>query len=97
MRNFNHFIVSRPPHDIISRSHDIERITNKMEGLNNSSSGAISTVYLSGNPGCGKSQLAREIGQKFFSEQNDDLSFAATLSTESIETLVDSYLSLGDT
>ena len=88
-------LVSRPPHDIIRRSHDIERITNKMEELNNGSRGAISTVYLSGNPGCGKSQLAREIGQHFFSEQNDDLIFAATLNTESIETLADSYLTLG--
>ena len=87
--------ASRPPHVIIRRSHDIERIINKMEELYNASSGAVSTVYLSGNPGCGKSQLAREIGQQFFSEQNDDLIFAATLNTESIETLVDSYLTLG--
>ena len=72
-----------------------ERITNKMEELYNSSSGAVSTVYLSGNPGCGKSQLAREIGQQLFYEQNNDLIFAATLNTESIETLVDSYLTLG--
>ena len=88
-------LASRPPHVIIRRSHDIERITKKMEELYNGSSGAVSTVYLSGNPGCGKSQLAREIGQQFFSEQNDDLIFAATLNTESIETLVDSYLTLG--
>ena len=88
-------LASRPPHVIIRRSHDIERIINKMEELYKSSSGAVSTVYLSGNPGCGKSQLAREIGQQFFSEQNDDLIFAATLNTESIETLVDSYLTLG--
>ena len=88
-------LSSRPPHVIISRTHDIERITNKMEELNNGSSGAVSTVYLSGNPGCGKTQLAREIGQQFFSEKNDDHIFAATLNTESIETLVDSYLTLG--
>ena len=88
-------LASRPPHDIIIRSHDIERITNKMEELNNGSSGAVSTVYLSGNPGCGKSQLAREIGQKFFSEQTDNLIFAATINTESVETLADSYLTLG--
>ena len=66
-----------------------------MEELYNGSSGAVSTVYLSGNPGCGKSQLAREIGQRLFSEQNDDLIFVATLNTESIETLADSYLTLG--
>ena len=88
-------LASRPPHDIIIRSHDIERITNKMEELNNGSSGAVSTVYLSGNPGCGKSQLAREIGQQLFYEQDNDLIFAATLNTENIETLVDSYLTLG--
>ena len=88
-------LASRPPHDIISRSNDIERITKKMEELNNGSSGAVSTVYLSGNPGCGKSQLAREIGQQFFSEQTDNLIFAATINTESVETLADSYLTLG--
>ena len=92
-------LTSCPPHDIIRRSQDIERITNKMEELYNGSCGAVSTVYLSGNPGCGKSQLAREIGQQFFSEQTDnavtDLIFVATLNTESPETLADSYLTLG--
>ena len=88
-------LATRPPHAMIRRSHDTERITNKMEELYNGSSGALSTVYLSGNPGCGKTQLAREIGQQLFSEQNNDLFFAATLNTESIETLVDSYLTLG--
>ena len=85
----------RPPHVIIRRSHDIERITKKMEELYSGSSGAVSTVYLSGNPGCGKSQLAREIGQQFFSKQNNDLIFVATLNTESIDKLADSYLTLG--
>ncbi|KAM7445597.1 hypothetical protein ABFA07_005863 [Porites harrisoni] len=88
-------LASRPPHVIIRRSHDIERIINKMEELYKSSSRAVSTVHLSGNPGCGKSQLAREIGQQLFYEQNNDLIFAATLNTENIETLVDSYLTLG--
>ena len=84
-----------PPHDTIRRSHDIERITNEMKELYKSSTGAVSTVYLSGNPGCGKSQLAREIGQQFFSKQNNDLIFVATLNTESIGKLADSYLTLG--
>ena len=88
-------LASRPPHVVIRRSHDIERITKKMEELYNGSSGAVSTVYLSGNPGCGKSQLAREIGQQFFSKQNNDLIFVATLNTESIDKLADSYLTLG--
>ncbi|CAH3192364.1 unnamed protein product [Porites evermanni] len=88
-------LASCPPHHTIRRSHDIERITNEMQELYKSSSGAVSTVYLSGNPGCGKSQLAREIGQQFFSKQNNDLIFVATMNTESIDKLADSYLTLG--
>ena len=84
-----------PPHDIISRSEDIKRITKKMEELYGSANGAISTVYLSGNPGCGKSQLAREIGQEFSSKQTGELTFVATLNAESVETLAESYLNLG--
>ena len=55
-------------------------------------------MYLSGNPGCGKSQIAREIGQQFFSERMGDvenLIFVATLNAETIETLADSYMTLG--
>ena len=92
------FLTSRPPHDIIRRSHDVERITKKMKELYSGANEAVSTVYLSGNPGCGKSQLAREIGQEFFSKRTDDvedLNFVATLNAESVETLADSYMNLG--
>ncbi|CAH3174978.1 unnamed protein product, partial [Porites lobata] len=92
------FLTSRPPHDIIRRSHDIERITNKMEELYSGANGSVSTVYLSGNPGCGKSQLAREIGKQFFPKRTDDiedLNFVATLNAESVETLAESYMALG--
>ncbi|CAH3147539.1 unnamed protein product [Porites lobata] len=92
------FLASTPPHDIIRRSHDIERITKKMEELSSGANGGVSTVYLSGNPGCGKSQIAQEIGQQFFSERMGDvenLIFVATLNSETIETLADSYMTLG--
>ena len=92
------FLASTPPHDIIRRSHDIERITKKMEELSSGANGGVSTVYLSGNPGCGKSQIAREIGQQFFSEWKGDaenLIFVATLNAETIDTLADSYMTLG--
>ena len=69
-----------------------------MESLFNGANGAVSTVYLSGNPGCGKSQLARQIGHEIFSERTDnteDVIFVATLNAESMKTLADSYLHLG--
>ena len=91
-------LAATPPHDIIRRSHDIDRITKKMEKLSSAANGGVSTVYLSGNPGCGKSQIAREIGQQIFSKWTGDVAkliFVATLNAESIETLASSYMTLG--
>ena len=91
-------VTLAPPHEVIRRSKDIERITNKMQELHNGANGSVSTIYLSGNPGCGKSQLARQLGHEFFSTRPDnaeDWTFVATLNAESIETLADSYISLG--
>ena len=49
-------LTFRPSHQIIRRSNDVTRIKNKLEELYNESKGVISTIYLSGIPGCGKSQ-----------------------------------------
>ena len=92
------FLALKPPHDVIRRSIDIERISNKMQELHNGSNRAVSTIYLSGNPGCGKSQLARQLGSEFFlkrSDNTEEMTFVATLNAESIETLTDSYITLG--
>ena len=87
----------KPCHEIVSRSHDVTRIMTKMQELQNGSDGAVSTIYLSGNPGCGKTQIARQIGEEFFckrSRATEHLTFVATLNAESLETLTDSYISL---
>ena len=92
------FLALKPPHELIRRSSDIERISNKMQQLRSASNGAVSTIYLSGNPGCGKTQLARQLGSEFFSKRSDnaeDMTFVATLNAECIETLADSYITLG--
>ena len=92
------FLALKPPHELIRRSSDIERISNKMQELRIASNGTVSTIYLSGNPGCGKSQLARQLGSDFFSKRSDnaeDMTFVATLNAECIETLADSYITLG--
>ena len=91
-------LASKPPHELIRRSSDIKRISNKMQELRRGSRGAVSTIYLSGNPGCGKSQLARQLGCEFFSKRSEnveDMTFVATLNAESIYTLADSYITLG--
>ncbi|XP_078345581.1 uncharacterized protein LOC144631078 isoform X2 [Oculina patagonica] len=86
-----------PPHEIIKRSSDLAKITKRMQDLNNGSNGAVSTIYLSGNPGCGKSQLARQIGEEFYGVKSRDtngLIFVATLNAETLESLADSYITL---
>ena len=87
----------KPSHEIIRRTNDVTRIMKKMEDLETGSNGAISTIYLSGNPGCGKSQIARQIGQEVFDKrmrQDEGLTFVATLNAETLETLADSYMRL---
>ncbi|KAJ7383507.1 hypothetical protein OS493_027673 [Desmophyllum pertusum] len=66
-----------------------------MKELRKNSDGEISTIYLSGNPGCGKSQIARMVGETFYQQvSTEDLAFVATLNAESLETLFNSYDSL---
>ena len=90
-------LTFKPPHEIIRRTNDVTRIMRKMQELKDELKGAVSTIYLSGNPGCGKSQIARQIGEQFFkvnSAESDGLIFVATINAETLETLDDSYKTL---
>lgn len=87
-----------PAHEVIRRSNDITRLKKKMKDLEDGSHQVVSTIYISGTPGSGKSQLARQVRQEFFctrSRDTDDLVFVATLNAASVETLADSYITLG--
>ena len=90
-------LTFKPSHKIIKRSKDVNRIMTKMQELDDRSEGAVSTIYLSGNPGCGKSQTARQIGEEIFAtraDEDEDLTFVSTLNAETLQTLTDSYISL---
>ncbi|CAH3145736.1 unnamed protein product, partial [Porites evermanni] len=90
-------LTFKPSHKIIQRSSDVKRIMKKLDELYNESNGAISTIYLSGIPGCGKSQLARQLGLDIFDRrlhENDSLTFVATLNTKTLDSLAESYSSL---
>ena len=90
-------LTFKPPHEIIRRANDVTRIMRKMQELKDELQGAVSTIYLSGNPGCGKSQIARQIGEQFFtvtSGKSESLTFVSTLNAETLDTLADSYITL---
>ena len=87
----------KPSHAIIRRVNDVTRILKKLDELQNESKGAISTIYLSGIPGCGKSQIARQVGQEIFDKrwhEGEDLTFVASLNAETLDSLAESYCSL---
>ena len=89
--------TSNPLHRIILRGKDVTKIMGKMKVLEERSNRVVSTIYLSGMPGCGKSQIARQIGEQFFTTESGEskgLTFVATLNAESLKTLADSYFSL---
>ena len=90
-------LTCKPSHPIIRRVNDVTRILKKLDELQNESKGAISTIYLSGIPGCGKSQIARQVGQEIFDKrwrEGEDLTFVATLNAETLDSLAESYCSL---
>ena len=90
-------LTFKPTHQIIRRSNDVTRIKNKLEELYNESKGAISTIYLSGIPGCGKSQIARQVGQEVYDKrlrEDEGLTFVSTLNAETLDSLADSYFNL---
>ena len=88
-------LPTKPSHVIQERSSEVSIILERMKELKESSDGESSTIYLSGNPGCGKSQIARMVGETFYKNIcTDDLAFVATLNAETLETLFNSYDSL---
>ena len=90
-------LTCKPSHPIIRRVNDVTRILKKLDELQSESKGAISTIYLSGIPGCGKSQIARQVGQEIFDKrwrEGEDLTFVASLNAETSDSLAESYCSL---
>ena len=85
-------LTYKPSHQIIRRSIDVIRIKNKLEELYNES-----TIYLSGIPGCGKSQIACQVGQELYEKslrEDQGLTFVSTLNAETLDSLADSCFNL---
>ncbi|CAH3125991.1 unnamed protein product, partial [Pocillopora meandrina] len=88
----------KPLHEIASRESDVNSIARELEQLREANESDLSYLYISGNPGSGKSQLAGLVAQKFYEAANKGLkspTFVMTLNAESSLTLLESYASLG--
>ena len=89
-------LPTKPSHDVARRDCEVDAITQQLTELRRVNESSLSYLYMSGNPGSGKSQLAGFVAERFFDEVNNAPSattFVMTLNGESLDTLLESYAS----
>ena len=87
----------KPSHEVGGRDRQVAKITQQLRELKEANDNRLSYLYISGNPGSGKSQLAGLVGQNFFDEVKkiqDATSFVMTLNAANLDSLLESYTSL---
>ena len=85
----------KPSHDIASRDVEVADITNQLQELKRADASNLSILYISGNPGSGKSQLASLVAERFYEKAQENSCsgvFVMTLNAETLGTLLDSYI-----
>ena len=84
----------KPSHHVTRRNREIAEITKQLKELKEANKNELSYLYISGNPGSGKSQLAGLIAKRFFDEARDIPSSTPcvmTLNSASPDSLLESY------
>ena len=84
----------KPSHHITGRNREVAEITKQLKELKGANKNELSYLYISGNPGSGKSQLAGLVAKRFFDEARDIPSSTPcvmTLNAASPDSLLESY------
>ncbi|XP_015763057.1 PREDICTED: uncharacterized protein LOC107342117 [Acropora digitifera] len=81
----------KPSHDVAARNDEVAKITEVLKRLKETNEGQLSYLYISGNPGSGKSQLAGLVAEKIFMQSTD--AFVMTVDAANLDRLLDSYVS----
>ncbi|XP_046855133.1 uncharacterized protein LOC124448164 [Xenia sp. Carnegie-2017] len=94
---FNSFQVlpSKPNHFFVERTELRDRIIIDLKKLRNDNNDKLTYFYITGNPGCGKSQLARQVCKKLSCDWKNRTSFVMTLDGKNLESLLKTYCELG--
>ena len=86
----------KPSHDIGGREREVSEIAQQLRELKESSDNKLSCLYISGNPGSGKSQLAGLVAKRYFDEIKEipgKSLFVMTLNAAGSDSLLESYVS----
>ena len=81
----------KPSHDVAARNDEVAKLTEVLKQLKETNESQLSYLYISGNPGSGKSQLARLVAEQIFKQSTD--AFVMTLNAANLDRLLDSYVS----
>ena len=83
----------KPTHEIESRESEVAPIAHQLKELKKANEKRLSYLYISGNPGSGKSQLAGLVAERFFDEVKEipGTSFVMTINAASQDSLLKSY------
>ncbi|XP_028413243.1 uncharacterized protein LOC114536091 [Dendronephthya gigantea] len=83
----------KPTHEVVSRSDEVREIRENLEKLHSDSSRKLTYFYISGNPGSGKSQLARQVCEDICNDidAKDEAMFLMTLNGKDLDSLFYSY------
>ena len=86
----------KPSHHVTERNREANEITKQLKELKEANKNDISYLYISGNPGSGKSQLAGLVAKRFFDEAKAIPSATPcvmTLNAANPDSLLESYAS----
>ena len=86
----------KPSHHVARRNREVLEMDQKLKRLKEANEKCLSYLYISGNPGSGKSQLAALVAEKWFDEEASDAStktFVMTLDAQNLDSLFESYCS----
>ncbi|XP_046847986.1 uncharacterized protein LOC124441554 [Xenia sp. Carnegie-2017] len=92
---FNSFQVlpCKPNHGIVKRTKLLNQIIADLNNLRSTNNNELTYYYISGNPGSGKSQLARQICDKMFNSVDwvNKTTFVMTLEGKDADSLLKTY------
>ncbi len=91
-------LPQKPSHSFQTRKHDVQKLQALFKSLRKQNRGNVAVaVYVTGRPGFGKTQLAREFGKAYYHRHRGFLFrklFVGTLNASSKHTFLQSYITL---
>ena len=83
----------KPTHEVVYRSEKINEIKQDLQKLRDDNDGKLTYFYISGNPGSGKSQLSRHLGEDLYKsvDWRANATYVMTLDASNLDSLLYSY------